>query len=139
MRRLEGPVTVLVEAEDDLRSLDHDRPPDQVRVLHHQRDGFLLRRRQRPILEHRAARADEIEKPISVDVLHEERARGRFLVDVELMNVDAGRIQKTSGIPAGRSGGFCVEGRLRHSRSIIDIADFRFQISDWGSRSLRPT
>ena len=123
MRRLEFPVLLLVEAEDDLRPRDHDRPPDQIWVLHHQRDRLLLRRRQRPLLEHRAARADEIEKSLGVDVLFEETARGRFLVDVELLDVDAGRIQKTSGILAGCSSGFGIERRLGHRDKIIELAD----------------
>ena len=123
MRRSELFVLVLVEAEDHFRPLDHDRPPDQIGILHHHRDGFLLRLRQRPLLEHRAAGADEIEEPIGVDVLLEEFARRRFLVDVDLMNLNAGRIQKTSGILAGRSSGFGVKRRLRHGDKIIGIAD----------------
>ena len=130
MRRLEFPVLLLVEAEDDLRPLDHDRPANQVGVLHHQRDRFLLRLRQRPTLEDRAARADEIEKALGVDVFLEELARGRFLVDIELVDVDARRIQKTSGILAGRSGGFRVEDRSRHNGRIMENADCRLQISD---------
>ena len=131
MRRSEFPVLLLVEAEDDLRPLDHDRPPDQVGVLHHQRDGLLLRRRQRPLLEHRAARADEVEEPFGVDVRLQELPRRRLPVDVDLVDVNAGRVQKTSGILAGRSRRFRVERRSDHGRSIIDIADFRRQISDW--------
>ena len=115
MRRSELAVLLLVEAEDHLRPLDHDRPPNQVRVLHHQRDRLFLRFRQRPLLEHRAARADEIEEALGVDVLLEELAGGRFRVDVNLADRDACRIQKTSGILAGRSGGFRVERRLGHS------------------------
>ena len=114
MRRSEFAVLVLVEAEDHLRPLDHDRPSDEVRVLHHQRDRFLLRPGQRPLLEHRAARADEIEEALRIDVLLQELTRGRFLVDVDLRDVDAGRIQKTSGILAGRSRRFRVERRLGH-------------------------
>ena len=123
MRRLERAVLILVEAEDRLPPLDDDRPPDEVRVLHHHRDGFLLRLWQRPLLEYRAARADEIEKPLGVDVVLQELTRGRLLVDVDLRDVDAGRIQKTSGIPAGRSRRFRVERRLGHSRRIMEIRD----------------
>ena len=123
MRRSECAVLLLVEAEDHLRPLDHDRPPDQVRVIQHQRDRLLLRLRQRPLLEHRATRADEIEEALRVDVLLEELTRGRFLVDVDLVDRDACRIQKTSGILAGRSGGFGIESRRRHPRRIIETAD----------------
>ena len=130
MRRLELPVLLLVEAEDHLRPLDHDRPPDQIRVLHHERDRLLLRPRQRALLEHRAARADELEKPFRVDMLFEELTRRWLPVDVDLVDVDACRIQKTSGILAGRSRRLRIERRLRHSRRIIEIADFRRQISD---------
>ena len=111
---------ILVESEDYLRPFDHDRPPDQVGVLHHHRDGFLFRFRQRPLLEHRASRAHEIKKAIRVDVLLEELARRRLLVDVDLVDLDALRIQKTSGILAGRSGGFRIEGRYRHGDKIIE-------------------
>ena len=123
MRRLELGVLVLVAAEDDLRPLDHDRPPDEVWVLQHHRDCLLLRLRQRPLLEHRAARADVVEEAVGVDVLLEELARRRLLVDVDLVDLDALRIQKTSGILAGRSGRFGVERRLRHRDKIIEIAD----------------
>src|SRR3954471_23040705 len=133
MRRSEFAVLILVEAEDDRRPLDHDRPADQVRILHHHRDRLPLRGRQRPLLEHRAAGADEIEESISVDVLLEELPRWRLLVDVDLIDLDAGCIQKTSGILAGRSRRFGVERRLRHSRSIMDKADFRVQNSDWNN------
>jgi hypothetical protein len=109
--------------------LNHDRPPDQVGVLQHHRDGFPFRFRQRPFLEDRASRAHEVQEPLGVDVLLEKLTRRRFLVDVDLMNVDAGRIQKTSGIFAGRSRGLRVERRLRHRDKIIEIADFRVQIS----------
>src|SRR5262245_4091674 len=68
----------LVEPKEDLGALDQNRPPDQVRVGHHQIDGFLFRLRQRPLLEYRAARADEIEEPFGIDVLLEKLARWRF-------------------------------------------------------------
>jgi hypothetical protein len=130
MRSSELPVLILVEAENYFRPLDHDRPPDQVRVVHHQRDRLLFRLRQRALLEDRTARADEIEKPARIDVFLEELACRRLLVDIDLVDVDASRIQKTSGILAGRSRRFGVEGRLRHKHTIIEIADFRRQISD---------
>jgi len=123
-------ILFLVEAENDPGALDHDRSPDQVRVLHHQRDRFLLRLRQRPLFEDRAARADEVEEPIGVDVLFEELSRRRFLVDVDLVDIQACRIQKTSGIFAGRSGGLGVESRFRHGGRIIEIGDCSMQIAD---------
>ena len=123
-------VGLLVESERDSRASDQDGAPNQVRVVHHQVDRFLLRLRQRPLLEHRAAGADEIEEALGVDVLLQELAGRRFLVDVDLVDVDALRIQKTSGILAGRSRRFRVERRLGHRDKIIEIADFRGQISD---------
>jgi hypothetical protein len=133
MRRLEFAVLFLVEAENDAGSLDHDGTPDQVGVFHHQGDRLLLRFRQRPLLEHRAARADEIKEPIAVDVPLEELPRGRFLVDVDLVDIQACRIQKTSGVFAGGSGGLGIERRLGHGGRIIEklqIADCRLQIAD---------
>ena len=120
MRRLEFAVTVLVEAENDLRPLDHDRPPDQVGVLDHHRDRLLLRLRQRPFLEHRTARAHIVEEVIRLDVFLEELARRRFLVDVHLLNRNRARIQKTSGVFARGSGGLRVEGRFRHAGRIVE-------------------
>ena len=136
MRSSEFGVTLLVEAEDDLRPLDQDRPPDQVGILHQQGDGFLLRLRQRPLLEYGTPRAHEIEKPLRVDVRLEELTRGRFPVDVDLVDVDPCRIQKTSGILAGRSRRFRVEGRSRHDSRIVEvqISECRFQI-DWAIES----
>jgi hypothetical protein len=113
-------VFVLVEPKRDLRALDQDRSPDQIRVLDHQRNRFLLRPRQRPLLEDRAARADEVEKPLGVDVLLEKLARGRLLVDVDFLNVNAMRIQKTSGVLTCGSGGLRVKGRFRHPGRIVE-------------------
>src|SRR5512134_1919198 len=103
-------VDVLVEPER------HLRPPDEVRLFHHEVYRFLLRRRQRPFLEHRTAGADEIEESSGVDVLLEERAIRRIAVDVPLLDVDVAFLQKTSGVAARRSRRFPVEERLRHSR-----------------------
>jgi hypothetical protein len=122
MRRLEFRVTVLVEPERDSGSFDEDGTPNQVRVLHHQSNGFLLRLWQRALLEDRAARADEVEEPIGIDVLLQELAGRGFLVDVDLVNIDAGRVQKTSGVLAGGSGGLRVESRFRHPHRIIEMA-----------------
>ena len=119
MRRSEFCVLVLVESEDHFRPFDDNRSPDQVRVRHHQIDRFLLRRRQRPFLEDRAARAHEVEKAVGVDVFFQELPRRWFLVDVELLHVHARRVQKTSGVLAGRSSGLGIEGRLRHRVIIV--------------------
>ena len=115
-------VLCLVEAEDDLRALNEDRTPDQVRVLHHEIDRLLLRSRQRPLLEHRAARTHEVEEPGGVDVLLEELARRRLTVDVELADLEARFVQKTSGILTGGSRGLPVEGRFGHHSRIIEMA-----------------
>jgi hypothetical protein len=120
MRRSELRVLVLVEAEHDLRSLDHDRPPDEIGILHHQLDRFLFRFRQRPLLEDRAPGADVVQKALGVDVLLEELARRRLLVDVDLVDVDLLLVQKTSGVFAGRSSGLGVERRLRHVDTIME-------------------
>ena len=112
-------VLFLIEAEDDLRALNEDRAPDQVRVLHHEVDRLFLRPGQRPLLEHRAARAHEIEEPGGVDVFLQELARRRLTIDVELAHVEAGRVQKTSGILACGSRGLPVEGRLGHRHRIL--------------------
>ena len=111
----------LVEAEQHPGPFDHDWAADQVRVLHHQIDRFLFRLWERALLEDRAPRADEVEKPLRVDVLLEKLPRGRLLVDVDFLNVDAVRIQKTSGVLARSSGGFRVKGRFRHPRRIMEI------------------
>jgi hypothetical protein len=64
-------------------------------------------------------------------VLLEELPRRRLLVDVDFLDLDAGRGQSTSGVFTGGSGGLPVEGRFGHDGRIMEIADFRFQISDW--------
>src|SRR5207247_2023035 len=84
-------------------------------------DRLPLRRGERPFLEDGAPRAHEVEKMIGFDVLLEKLARRRFLVDVELADVDACRVQKTSGIFAGGSGGLGVERRFRHPHRIIEV------------------
>jgi hypothetical protein len=107
-------VCVPVEAERHLRAADENRPFDEVGLFHHQIDRLLLRLRQRPLLEHRAAGADVIQEPIGIDVLFEKRAVRRFAGDVALLDVDVMLLQKTSGVAARRSGGLPVEERLRH-------------------------
>ena len=107
-------ICLAIEAEDHLAIADQDRPADQIRLLHHQIDRFLLRLRQRPLLEHRAARADEIEEVLLVDVSLEERTIGRIGVDVDLRGFDVMLLQKTSGIAAGRSRRLPVKSDTRH-------------------------
>jgi hypothetical protein len=49
-----------------------------------------------------------------IDVLLEERAVGRRLVDVALFDFDSVLVQKTSGVAACSSGGLPVEDGLGH-------------------------
>jgi hypothetical protein len=109
-------IRVFVESKRDLRSVDQDGPADEVWLLHHQIDRFLLRFRQGPLLEHRASSAHEVEEPAGIDVLLEKRPRRRFLVDVMLFNVDVLLVQITSGVAARGSGRFPIENRSRHGR-----------------------
>jgi 7-cyano-7-deazaguanine synthase len=109
-------VSVLVKAKDNLLAPDQNRSPDQVRLLHHEVDGFLLRPGERPGLEHGAAGAYEVEKVVRLDVVLEELARGRLAIDVALLDLDPLLLQKTSGVAAGGSGRLPVEGRLGHRR-----------------------
>jgi hypothetical protein len=70
---------------------------------------------------------------IRIDVLLEKLARRRVPVDVDLFDVDALCVQKTSGVLARRSGGLPVKGRFGHGRRIMgmaSISEFRLQISD---------
>ena len=116
-------VLFLVKTKDDLCALNEDRTPDQVRVLHHEIDRLLLRSRQRALLEDGAARAHEIEEAGGVDVFLEELARRRLTVDVDLADLEARCVQKTSGILAGGSGRLGIKSRFRHTGSIIEIVE----------------
>jgi hypothetical protein len=87
-------------------------------LLDHHVDRFFLRSRQRPLLENRASRADEIEEAIRVDVFLEKRPIGRVLVDVTLLDIDLVLLQKTSGVPACGSGRLPIEDRLRHESNL---------------------
>jgi hypothetical protein len=127
MRRSDLAVLDLVETEDDFRSLDHDRPFDEVRALHHHVDRLLFRPRQPALLEDRAAGADELEEAIGIDVLLEKVPGRRVTVDVDLVDVGATLLQKTSGVFAGGSGGLPVEGWF-HWR--FQISDLRLKIED---------
>jgi 7-carboxy-7-deazaguanine synthase len=55
-----------------------------------------------------------------IDVLFQKLARRRLAVDVEFADLDAGTVQKTSGVSAGSSGGLPVEARFGHACRIID-------------------
>ena len=107
-------IRLLVEPEQDFRAAHEDGAADQIRVFHHQVDRLALRFRQRPLLEDRAARADEVEETVGVDVLLKEGSIRRRFVDVDLLDVDLLLVQETPGVLAGRSGGLGVEGRLGH-------------------------
>jgi hypothetical protein len=111
-------IRLLVESERHLRPANQNRPPDQIRIFHHQVDGLALGLRKRTLLEDRAARTHEIEKARGVDVLLEEVARGRRLVDVELLDLDLVLIQETPGVLARGSGRLCVEDRLGHQEIV---------------------
>ena len=112
-------VFLFVEPERHLRSADQNRAPDQVRLRHHQIDGFLLRFRQRTLLEHGTSRAHEIEKVVLVDVLFEERAIRWVTIDVALFDADSLLLQITSGVAARRSRRLPEEGRLGHARHFM--------------------
>ena len=123
-------VLLLVKAEDDGRSLYEDRPLDQVGIPHHQVQCFLLGSRQRALLEDRTASAHEIEKVLGVDVLLEEFAGRRLAIDIDLANLNTGCGQKTSGVPARRSGGLQVEDGWAHfNRLQAPEFGFGFQVS----------
>jgi hypothetical protein len=62
-----------------------------------------------------------------VDVPFQELTRRRIAVDVDLFDLDLGCVQKTSGILAGRSGGFRIEDRFRHPHRIIETANAHHQ------------
>ena len=105
-------VRVLVEPEDHLRPSDEYRPPDEIWILDHEVDRFLLRFWQRPLLENGTSCADEIHEACRIDMALQEVTRRRLLVDVYFLNVHAGLVQKTSGILARRSGRLCIERGL---------------------------
>ena len=107
-------IRFLVEPEQDLSAAHEDRAADQIGILHHQVDRLALRLRERPLLEYRAAGADEVEETVGVDVLLQEGPIRRRFVDVDLLDVDMLLVQETPGVLAGRSGGLGVEGRLGH-------------------------
>jgi hypothetical protein len=109
------PVFVFFESERRLSPAYQDGPPDQIRLVHHQIDRFLLGLRQRPCLEYRAARAYEIQEVVRLDVLLEKCPVGRVPVDVALFDADVLLLQKTSGVAARGSGRFPVENRLGHA------------------------
>src|SRR5688572_9231027 len=137
----------LVEAEHGLRSADQNRTPDEIRLLHHQVDGFLLRLRQGARLEDRAPFADVVQEVLLVDVLFEKCAVGRILVDVPLLDVDPLLLQKTSGVAAGRSRGFPVEGwrhrpilssTFRIERAVLTINEIFHSIQGESTHAGRP-
>jgi hypothetical protein len=99
-------------------SADQDRPLDQVRLRHHQIDGFLLRLWQGSLFEDGAPRADVVQKAISVDVLFEEGTIRRVAIDVPFFDVYVLLLQKPSGVTAGRSRRLPVKDRLRHVRAL---------------------
>jgi hypothetical protein len=108
-------ILALVESERDLRPADENGALDQIRLLRHEVDGFLLRPGKRPLFEDRTPPADEIEKVVAADVPFEKGAIRWRLVDVTLLDVDAKLLQKTSGVAASGSRGLPVEDGLRHT------------------------
>jgi len=87
-------------------------------LRHHQVDRFLLGPWQRALLEDRAARADEVEKAVGVDVFLEKRAVRRIPVDVAFFDVDLQLLQKTSGVSARGSRGLEEEDWPGHGRIV---------------------
>ena len=128
-----------VETKNGPRASHQNGSLDQVRLFHHQVDRFLLRFRQRPRLEYGAARTHEVEEAIDFDVRFEKCPVGRLLVDIAFLDVNALLLQKTSGVAAGRSGGFPEEGRLRHRLILESTECSRLTRSSTRSRGSRPT
>jgi hypothetical protein len=114
-------VPLTIESKDGLVALDENRAFDQVRLLHHEVDRFLLRLRQWTLFEDGTARADEFQEPGFIDVPLQKLTVRRMLVDVAFGDVDLVRLQKTSGISAGGSGGLPVERRSHalHSTAVL--------------------
>jgi hypothetical protein len=113
-------VPLLVEPEYGARAPDQDRPLDQVRLLHHQVDGFLLRPGQGACLEDGAAGAHEVEEVVRVDVALEKRPIRRITIDIPLFDIDLQLLQKTSGVSAGGSSRLPVQNRFGHPGIIED-------------------
>jgi hypothetical protein len=65
---------------------------------------------------------------LRVDVLLEELARRRRLVDVDLFDVDPVLIQETPGVLARRSRGLGVEDRFRHAQDCTAPAGYNIHL-----------
>ena len=101
-------------------SAHENRAPYEIRLRHHQVDGFLLRSWERTRLEDRAPCAHKPQEVLRVDMLLEERPRGRSLVDLALFDIRAVLSQVTPGLLAGRSSWLRVEGGFGHPCTIPD-------------------
>jgi hypothetical protein len=112
-------VLVSVESKDHPVAPHQDRTFDQVGLLHHEIDGFFLGLRQRPLFEHGAPGADEIQESFVVYVPLQELPIWRILVDVTFGDVDLVRFQKTSCVAAGRSRRLPVEGGGWHAHILL--------------------
>jgi 7-carboxy-7-deazaguanine synthase len=86
---------------------------------------------------------------IRLDVLLEEFPRRRVLVDVDGADVDAGPVQKTSGVLARRSGGLPVErfhirtiieeaGRSANRRDMLTVNEIFYSIQGESTRAGEP-
>jgi hypothetical protein len=107
-----------MEPERHLRAANQDWSLDEVGLLHHQVDRFRLGLRQCARFEYGAARADELEEPVGIDMLLEKGSIRRVPVDVTFFDVDLLLLQKTSGVSARRSRGLEVEDWLGHGRIV---------------------
>jgi hypothetical protein len=112
-------VLLTVEAEDDVVAAYEDRAFDQVGLLHHQIDRFLLRFWERPLFEDRAAGAHEIEEALFVDMALQKLPVRRVLVDVAFRDGYLVRFQKTSGVSARRSRRFPIESGGWHGHILL--------------------
>jgi hypothetical protein len=70
------------------------------------------------LLEDGTACADELQVAVLVDVLLEERAVRRRLVDVDLLDLDPLLVQETPGVLARGSGGLGVEDGFGHQEIV---------------------
>ena len=64
-------------------------------------------------------------RPFSITLVFPALDTPAFGTALELANVGAGCLQKTSGVLAGGSRGLPVEGRLGHHRRIIEMAELQ--------------
>jgi hypothetical protein len=109
------------------RIVQNNRPPDEIRIFHHQIDGLLLGQLSRTEVARFVGGAALVEKVVQarlVDQALEQLARRRLFRQIMFYQLDAFVLEEGDRLPTARSTRLEVDVQFFHERSDMILPEF---------------